>query len=134
MNGRSELRDAVVQPEAVPSHLWSSTGITVEFDSAGTRRECITSDDPGHNKAAIADVGPRTPVRAPLACDAAALRSSLLTIDDAARHLCVSVRMIKQLLSDGHLAYVKIGRATRIAQKDLDRYVEQNRRKRRSSR
>ena len=37
----------------------------------------------------------------------ASARLGLLTIDAAAEYLCVSVRTVKQLLSEGRLAYVK---------------------------
>lgn len=45
--------------------------------------------------------------------------------------LCVSVRTAKNLMSRGELAYVKIGRATRIDPADLDEYVTRSRRKQR---
>ena len=57
--------------------------------------------------------------------------TSLLTTEVAAELLCVSVRTVKNLLSDGRIPYVKIGRATRIHPQDLDDYIARNRRKRR---
>ena len=56
----------------------------------------------------------------------------LLTTEQAAEFLQVSVRTVKNLLSDGRIAYIKIGRATRIHRQDLDVYIAQNRRKQRS--
>ena len=47
----------------------------------------------------------------------------LLTTAAAAEQLGVSVRAVKKLLSRGGLAYVKIGRATRIEPSEMDRFV-----------
>jgi excisionase family DNA binding protein len=55
----------------------------------------------------------------------------LLTTEQAAEYLQVSVRTIKNLMGDGRLAFVKIGRATRIHRHDLDEYIARNRRKQR---
>jgi excisionase family DNA binding protein len=57
--------------------------------------------------------------------------SPLLTTEEAAEALAVSVRTVKNLMFDGHLPFIKIGRATRIDRADLDAYVAQNRRKHR---
>ena len=43
----------------------------------------------------------------------------------------MSVRTAKNLLSEGSIAYVKIGRATRIHRDDLDEFVSRNRRRER---
>ncbi|MGH9062574.1 MAG: helix-turn-helix domain-containing protein [Acidimicrobiales bacterium] len=59
-------------------------------------------------------------------------RTPLLTTEQAAQYLQVSVRMVKNLMGDGRVAYVKIGRATRIHREDLDEYIARNRRKHRS--
>lgn len=59
-------------------------------------------------------------------------RRPLLTTPQAAEYLQVSIRTVKGLLSDGRIAYVKIGRATRIHIEDLDDFVVQNRRKHRT--
>ncbi|MGH9074055.1 MAG: helix-turn-helix domain-containing protein [Acidimicrobiales bacterium] len=56
----------------------------------------------------------------------------LLTTDQAAQYLQVSVRTVKNLMGDGRVAYVKIGRVTRIHRQDLDEYIARNRRKHRS--
>jgi excisionase family DNA binding protein len=61
-------------------------------------------------------------------------RAHLLTIEEAAEILAVSVRTMKNLMWHGQLAYVKIGRATRIDPADLDAYVTRNRRKQRRPR
>jgi excisionase family DNA binding protein len=55
----------------------------------------------------------------------------LLTTEQAAEILAVSVRTVKNLMIDGKLAYVKIGRATRVDPADIDEYVARNRRKQR---
>lgn len=57
--------------------------------------------------------------------------SPLLTTVQAAEYLQVSVRMVKNLMGDGRIAYIKIGRATRVHIGDLDDYVAPNRRKQR---
>ena len=41
----------------------------------------------------------------------------------------MSVRTVKNLLSGGKLAYVKVGRATRVDLEDINQYVTRNRRK-----
>ncbi|MGH9128255.1 MAG: helix-turn-helix domain-containing protein [Acidimicrobiales bacterium] len=56
----------------------------------------------------------------------------LLTTDEAAGYLNVSARTVKNLMCDGRIAYVKIGRATRIQVTDLDDYVARNRRRHRT--
>jgi excisionase family DNA binding protein len=55
----------------------------------------------------------------------------LLTTEQAAEYLTASVRTVKNLLSDGSVAYIKIGRATRIHRNDLDEYIRWNRRRQR---
>lgn len=59
------------------------------------------------------------------------LPARLLTTDQAAEYLNVSVRTVKNLMSNGRIAYVKIGRATRIRVEDLDGYIARNRHKKR---
>ena len=58
---------------------------------------------------------------------------NLLTTEQAAEYLSVSVRTVKQLMSSGRLAYVKIGRATRLDPADLDAFIAQNRQHRKRS-
>jgi len=53
----------------------------------------------------------------------------LLTTEQAAEVFAVSVRTVKNLISEGALAYVKIGRATRADRSDIDQYIVNNRRK-----
>ncbi|HET9060006.1 MAG TPA: helix-turn-helix domain-containing protein [Acidimicrobiales bacterium] len=57
--------------------------------------------------------------------------AGLLDVRAAAEYLSVSVRTVKNLLSEGKLPYVKIGRATRLTAVDLDSYISQNRRRNR---
>ena len=57
----------------------------------------------------------------------------LLTTEQAAEVLAVSVRTVKNLFSEGALAYVKIGRATRVDLSDVEQYIVRNRRKQRRS-
>lgn len=69
---------------------------------------------------------------APQALTEGGSRPPLLTTPQAAEYLQVSVRTVKGLLSEGRIAYVKIGRATRIHIGDLDDFVAQNRRRHRT--
>ncbi|MHB1536658.1 MAG: helix-turn-helix domain-containing protein [Acidimicrobiales bacterium] len=55
----------------------------------------------------------------------------LVATERAAEYLGVSARTVKQLMSEGRLPYVKIGRSTRVDLADLDRFIAQNRRKQR---
>jgi excisionase family DNA binding protein len=48
---------------------------------------------------------------------------SLLTVKDAAGCLQVSTRMIRKLLTERQLAFVKVGRRTRIDPEDIRAYV-----------
>ena len=58
-------------------------------------------------------------------------RRRLLSTEQAADYLGVSVRTVKHLMSSGQIPYVKIGRATRLDQGDLDDFIARNRRKQR---
>ena len=58
--------------------------------------------------------------------------SLLLTSEQVAEHLQVSLRTVKNLMSDGQLAYIKVGRATRIHRNDIEEYIARNRRKQRN--
>ena len=55
----------------------------------------------------------------------------LLSTEETADVLAVSVRTVKNLMSEGKLAYVKIGRATRINRTDIDEYIMRSRHKHR---
>jgi excisionase family DNA binding protein len=57
--------------------------------------------------------------------------SVVLTSEQAAECLQVSLRTIKNLMSDGQLAYIKVGRATRIHRHDIEEYLARNRRRQR---
>jgi excisionase family DNA binding protein len=70
-------------------------------------------------------------VRRTISADQSGRRHVLLTTEVAAEYLAVSVRTIKNLLCDGKLPYVKVGRATRIDTADIDEYIERNRRRNR---
>jgi excisionase family DNA binding protein len=65
------------------------------------------------------------------AADTLTDHSPLLTTEQAAIRLQVSVRMMKTLLSNGRVTFVKVGRATRIEARDLDAFIAQNRQKQR---
>ena len=58
--------------------------------------------------------------------------SLLLTSEQVAEHLQVSLRTVKNLMSDGQIAYIKVGRATRIHRNDFEEYIARNRRKQRN--
>jgi excisionase family DNA binding protein len=51
-----------------------------------------------------------------------------LVLDEAAEYLGIRPRTLEKLAHDGHMAYVKLGRATRYDLADLDAYVDRNRR------
>lgn len=55
----------------------------------------------------------------------------LLTAEQAAEYLQVSLRTVKNLTSNGQLAYIKVGRATRFHRDDIEEYVSHQRRKQR---
>lgn len=73
---------------------------------------------------------PTNEVRAPSSLED--MPSVLLTSEQTAQYLQVSLRTVKNLMSDGCLAYIKIGRATRINLKDIEEYIAHNRRKHRN--
>ena len=62
----------------------------------------------------------------PVTVDMPAGPGRLLTTEQAADVLAVSVRTVKNLMSGGQLAYAKIGRATRIDREDINLYVTRN--------
>ncbi|MCP4959211.1 MAG: helix-turn-helix domain-containing protein, partial [bacterium] len=47
-------------------------------------------------------------------------RSQLLTIDEAAERLNVSVRFVRRLVAERRVPYLKIGKFVRFDQDDLD--------------
>lgn len=57
------------------------------------------------------------------AASTAAPMEPLLTKDQAAQFLCVSVRKVEQLMASGELPRVRIGSLARIRPADLRRYV-----------
>ena len=59
--------------------------------------------------------------------------SPLFTTDQAAEYLQISVRSVKNLLGDGRIPFIKIGRATRIHRDDLDGFIARNRRRQRQA-
>ncbi|MFA5689411.1 MAG: helix-turn-helix domain-containing protein [Kiritimatiellales bacterium] len=52
----------------------------------------------------------------------------MLRIKDVAGRLCVSTKTVYRLINQGAMVPVKIGRATRIDEAELDEYVNSNRR------
>jgi excisionase family DNA binding protein len=76
-------------------------------------------------------VGDSTTADATATPDEPPIRSPLLTTRQAATYLQVTERTVKNLISEGDLAIVKIGRATRIRSDDLDDFITRNRRTRR---
>jgi DNA binding domain, excisionase family len=50
----------------------------------------------------------------------------LLTAQEAASHLNVSVKTIRRRIDAGEIAVVRIGRAVRIHPKELQRYLSMN--------
>jgi excisionase family DNA binding protein len=54
--------------------------------------------------------------------------SSLLTVPEAAELLGIKVWTLRQWLSQRPIAYVKVGRLTRLRQEDTTAFIEQGRR------
>lgn len=50
--------------------------------------------------------------------------NGLLTAEDVKHRLQVSLRMVRELTAKGHLKVVKIGRAVRIREQDLEAYIQ----------
>lgn len=121
----------------------ASAGASERFASVANALKDWDGEQAPNRQSIIADVSesvqPGLVGQSPAAPDAAEsltliYNKGLLTIQQAASYLAVSIRTVKQLLSDGRVAYVKIGRATRITKDDLDGYIDQNKRKRRTIR
>jgi excisionase family DNA binding protein len=48
---------------------------------------------------------------------------TLLSIEQAAEHLGTSARFVRRLIAERRIAYVKLGRHVRIAERDLISFV-----------
>lgn len=48
----------------------------------------------------------------------------LLTVDEAAAELRISRAQVYNLMADGHLPYVKIGRLRRLRRATIEAYIE----------
>jgi excisionase family DNA binding protein len=51
----------------------------------------------------------------------------LLTVEQAAERLGVSVRFVRRLVFERRIAFVKVGRHVRIASGDLDAFIQAGR-------
>ena len=51
----------------------------------------------------------------------------LLTVTEAADRLGTSVRFVRPLIAERRIAYVKVGRHVRIAERDLVNFVDTSR-------
>ena len=51
------------------------------------------------------------------------MTDKLLTMEDAAERLGTSVRFARRLIAERRIAYVKLGRHVRIAERDLINFV-----------
>jgi excisionase family DNA binding protein len=51
------------------------------------------------------------------------MTDKLLTMEDAAERLGTSVRFVRRLIAERRIAYVKLGRHVRIAERDLINFV-----------
>jgi excisionase family DNA binding protein len=49
-----------------------------------------------------------------------------LTIDDAAARLGVTPRLVRRLVNERRIGFVRIGKFIRLRQEDLDTYLEQH--------
>lgn len=52
------------------------------------------------------------------------MAEKLLSVEDVARILQVSVSKVRQLVNDGEIRSIRVGRQIRITQADLDDYIE----------
>jgi excisionase family DNA binding protein len=55
------------------------------------------------------------------------MTDKLLTMEDAAERLGTSVRFVRRLIAERRIAYVKLGRHVRIAERDLINFVATSR-------
>ena len=51
------------------------------------------------------------------------MTDKLLTMEDAAERLGASLRFVRRLIAERRIAYVKLGRHVRIAERDLINFV-----------
>jgi excisionase family DNA binding protein len=51
------------------------------------------------------------------------MTDKLLTMEDTAERLGTSVRFVRRLIAERRIAYVKLGRHVRIAERDLRNFV-----------
>ena len=52
---------------------------------------------------------------------------TLLSVEQAAERLGTSVRFVRRLVFERHIAFVKVGRHVRIATYDLDAFIDAGR-------
>ena len=88
---------------------------------AGPREE--TPPDPGP-AAGLPHV--QRPAGGPHAGASAIDRTPPLTIDEAAKRLGVTERLVRRLVSERRIGFVRIGKFVRIRQEDIDAYVAAN--------
>lgn len=50
--------------------------------------------------------------------------TELYTVKEAAQYLKISVRQVYNLIKSGHIQIVKIGKSTRIRDKELKRFTD----------
>ena len=55
------------------------------------------------------------------------MTDKLLTVEEAADRLGMSVRFVRRLIAERRIAYTKLGRHVRIAARDLDAFVASGR-------
>ncbi len=51
----------------------------------------------------------------------------LLTVEATAERMSTSVRFVRRLIAERRIAFVKLGRHVRIAEADIDAYIEAGR-------
>lgn len=61
--------------------------------------------------------------RHPSRLAAPARHGQLLTVEDAAKYLGIAPGTLRNWLSARRIAYVKVGRLTRLSQRDLDAFI-----------
>ena len=50
----------------------------------------------------------------------------LLTVDQVADRCQVSTRTVRRWITDGDLAFIRLGRLVRIRERDLDRFLKEH--------
>lgn len=56
------------------------------------------------------------------------MTNRLLSVEEVAKRLGISMRTVRRLIGDGAIPTHRIGRSVRVSEDDLDRYIAASRR------